>query len=272
MALSPPPIKQARLSAVADGDGEGALERHLRSPGGTAIPRQLSLPLPCLAPPTPDASSFAVQMSGLRRLSKPELGLNVDYFPAFFKRRDADAIFQRLEAQLEPYFASSKSEVRVMGRLCAIPRKQTAFGDEGLRYKFSGAVVRANPWIPLLRSIKERVEEVTGESFNFVLVNRYKDGRDHIGEHRDDEADLCQGAAIASLSFGQAREFVFRHREARGRRARCKDVHPVKLELEHGSLLMMRHPTNREWYHSLPVRKGASSVRINLTLRRMKTN
>ena len=116
------------------------------------------------------------------------------------------------------------------------------------------------------------MEEATGEAFNFVLVNRYKDGSDHIGEHRDDERDLCRGAAIASLSFGQARDFVFRHREARGTSARRKDIRPVKIELGHGSLLVMKQPTNREWYHSLPVRKGASSPRINLTFRRMVTS
>ena len=57
-----------------------------------------------------------------------------------------------------------------------------------------------------------------GETFNFVLVNRYKDGSEHMGEHRDNEQELVQTAPIASLSFGQTRDFVLRHKDSCGRR------------------------------------------------------
>ena len=80
----------------------------------------------------------------------------------------------------------------------------------------------------------------------FVL--RYKDGNDYIGEHKDDETELVAGHPIASLSLGEARDFVFRHQDSRGRKAsRCID--PVSVELQHGTLLMIKHPTNNYWYH-----------------------
>lgn len=107
-----------------------------------------------------------------------------------------------------------------------------------------------------------------GHKFNFVLVNRYNDGNDHMGEHRDDEADLVPKSAIASVSVGQARDFIFRHRDARGSGAKRK-IDPVKFELSHGSLLIMNHPTNVYWFHSLPVRKKVICPRINLTFRQM---
>lgn len=87
-----------------------------------------------------------------------------------------------------------------------------------------------------------------------------------MGEHRDDEKDLVASSPIASLSLGQHRDFIFRHCEARGTQAKRK-VPPVKLELEHGSLLMMNYPTNVYWYHSLPVRKKALNIRVNMTFR-----
>ena len=89
-----------------------------------------------------------------------------------------------------------------------------------------------------------------------------------MGEHRDDEKDLVHGYPIASLSLGQARDFIFKHTDSRGKNAkRCID--PVKIELQHGSLLMMKHPTNTYWYHALPPRKRLPNVRINMTFRKM---
>ncbi|XP_049803222.1 DNA oxidative demethylase ALKBH2-like isoform X1 [Schistocerca nitens] len=194
-------------------------------------------------------------------------GLDVDYTrlltPAL-----ADAVLHELEAGLT-YFTGDLARVRVFGRWHPIPRQQVAFGDAGLSYKFSGQTLPASPWPPLLLGMRDALSALTGVRFNFVLVNRYRDGNDHMGEHRDDEADLDAGAPIASLSLGAERPFVFKHRDARRRGPQHRDVPPVKLLLEHGSLLMMNPPTNRLWFHALPRRKSCQQPRINLTFRKM---
>jgi len=100
------------------------------------------------------------------------------------------------------------------------------------------------------------------------VFSRYRDGDDHMGEHRDDEKDLVSGHPIASLSLGQQRDFVFKHADARGKNA-TRDIKSIKVILEHGSLLVMKHPTNTYWYHSLPKRKKLLGVRINMTFRQM---
>lgn len=97
---------------------------------------------------------------------------------------------------------------------------------------------------------------------------RYKDGCDHIGEHRDDERELAPGSPIASVSFGACRDFLFRHKDARGR-SPSRRLEAVRLPLAHGSLLLMNHPTNSHWYHSLPVRKKVLAPRVNLTFRKI---
>ena len=206
----------------------------------------------------------------LQSYFKPTLGLNVEYYPQFFSRKDADAIFHRLDRELQPFFDNSTSELRMMGKVHKLPRKQTAFGDTGLIYSFSGMAVSANDWIPLILKIRVCIENMLGKTFNFVLVNRYKDGSDHIGEHRDGEVDLCPEPPIAAVSFGQPRDFVFRHKDSRGSNAPRKDIQPVKIHLAHGSLLMMNPPTNHIWYHSLPARKNTPTPRISLTFRKMK--
>lgn len=190
-------------------------------------------------------------------------------YTKIFSKSTADNIFQKLEEQVE-YFSGDLLKVKVYGKWHNIPRKQVSFGDDGLSYSFSGTCVPAVSWSKcnIIKDLKKIIESVSELSFNFVLVNRYKDGRDHMGEHRDDEKDLVQDAPIASLSFGQTRDFIFKHKDSRG--AKClRKIDPVKLELEHGSLLLMEWPTNKFWYHSLPIRKKAPNVRINLTFRKM---
>ena len=219
-----------------------------------------------------DEQLLQVNTAVVTRFIKQDQGLNVTYYPCFFTLKDAIAIFQRLEKELSPFLYSSHTinVVKLMGKVYNIPRRQAAFGDHDLSYSFSGVTLPAHPWTPTLLKLKESVEKAIGQSFNFVLVNYYRSGLDHIGEHQDDEKELCPEAAIASLSLGQERDFVFRHREARGRNAQRKGIQPVKVCLAHGSLLLMSPPTNKEWYHSLPVRKNALQPRLNLTFRRMR--
>ena len=191
--------------------------------------------------------------------------LNLDYMKLFEKNL-ADYIFQLLEKEI---VYDKTSQVKIFGKVHCVPRKQTSFGDK-LSYKFSGTSMTARPWIQPLLNLKTVVERVTGFNFNFVLVNRYDSGEDHIGEHRDDETELAAGYPIASLSFGQHRDFIFRHKDSRGPKA-VKRIEPIKLVLEHGSLLMMNQPTNKFWYHSIPKRskKTAPNPRINLTFRKI---
>ncbi|XP_040010135.1 DNA oxidative demethylase ALKBH2 isoform X2 [Xiphias gladius] len=193
-------------------------------------------------------------------------GLDCDY-ALLFSKEEADQLFKQLEEELV-YATGEEAKVQVFGKVYNIPRKQATYGDAGLTYTYSGVKRSACPWTPTLESIRDAVTKTTGQTFNFVLVNRYKDGQDHMGEHRDDEKELDPLCPIASVSLGAARDFIFRHRDARGKQG-CRQIEPVKLELAHGSLLLMNPPTNTFWYHSLPVRKRVLLPRINLTFRRI---
>ena len=208
------------------------------------------------------------------KLSVRKENLSVDY-SILYNKSTSDELFQSLERELE-YFSGEKAKVKLFGKWMDIPRKQVAFGDQGLKYSFSGNSLPAKPWeeSALVAKIKDDVEKYLDNKymFNFVLVNRYKDGEDHMGEHRDDEAELVQTAPIVSLSLGQERDFVFRHKDNRKTNSLRPDLEPLKLSLQNGSLLVMNEPTNRFWYHSLPKRKRIFSPRINFTFRIMRTH
>ncbi|XP_076006996.1 DNA oxidative demethylase ALKBH2 [Genypterus blacodes] len=193
-------------------------------------------------------------------------GLDCDY-ALLFSKEEASHLFKQLEEEVS-YSTGEESMVQIFGKMYNIPRKQATYGDAGLTYTYSGVKRLACPWTPTLEYIRDAVTKTTGQTFNFVLVNRYKDGQDHMGEHRDDEKELDPPGPIASVSLGAARDFIFRHRDARGKQS-CRQIDPVKLELAHGSLLLMNPPTNTFWYHSLPVRKKVLLPRINLTFRRL---
>ncbi|KAM4053106.1 DNA oxidative demethylase ALKBH2 [Anomaloglossus baeobatrachus] len=193
--------------------------------------------------------------------------LSCDY-TTLFNKTEANDLFQQLEKNII-YFTGELSKVKVYGKWHNVPRKQVTFGDEGLTYTFSGITLSPKPWLPVLDLIRERVRMATGHSFNFVLINRYKDGNDHIGDHRDDEKELHPQSPIASVSFGACRDFIFRHKDCRSKNS-VRQIEPVTLELEHGSLLMMNFPTNVYWYHSLPVRRKVLAPRVNLTFRKIK--
>uniref|UniRef100_A0A493T4B7 DNA oxidative demethylase ALKBH2 n=1 Tax=Anas platyrhynchos platyrhynchos TaxID=8840 RepID=A0A493T4B7_ANAPP len=188
-------------------------------------------------------------------------GLSCEY-RLLFGPAEADGILRRLERDVR-YL-----KLHVFGKWHSIPRRKAVYGDPELKYTYSGVTFSPEPWIPVLDHIRERVASVTGHKFNFVLINRYKDGLDHIGEHRDDEKELVPRSPIASVSFGACRDFVFRHCESRGKNAKRR-IEPVTLQLAHGSLLLMKYPTNVYWYHSLPIRKRVLSPRINLTFRKV---
>ena len=191
--------------------------------------------------------------------------LDLDY-AIMFSKNEAYKIFNYLEKDI---VYEQNSQVQVFGKWHNVPRKQASYGDDGLTYTFSGTTVSAKPWTPFLKELRDALSTKIGKYFNFVLVNRYKDGNDHIGEHKDDEHELVPKSPIASLSFGEARDFVFRHQDSRGANS-VRKIEPIKLSLASGSILLMNYPTNSYWYHSLPVRKRCLGPRINLTFRQMR--
>jgi alkylated DNA repair dioxygenase AlkB len=114
------------------------------------------------------------------------------------------------------------------------------------------------PWTPLLAHIKAAVETASGRRFNSVLLNYYRDGRDSMGMHSDDEPELGPEPAIASVSFGETRTFILRHKRSK---------RTVKLDLTSGSMLLMAGATQSNWVHGIDKVSRPLGPRVNLTFR-----
>ncbi len=153
-----------------------------------------------------------------------------------------------------------QEHVTLWGRTYPQPRLVAFYGDEGLEYTYSGVTLGALPWTPLLLDLKGRVEELCGNPFNTVLLNYYRDHRDSMGLHADDEPELGPDPVIGSLSFGEERQFVLQHRAR-------DDIDTIRLEPPSGSLLVMRGATQSNWKHGVPKRSRPCGPRVNLTFR-----
>src|ERR1039458_9543194 len=117
------------------------------------------------------------------------------------------------------------------------------------------AVGRGNPVRPERISRKHGIES--------LLRCRHcagHDNRDSMGFHSDDEPEL--GPVIASLSLGEERTFVLKHK-------RNKSAKPVRLKLASGSLLLMKGETQRNWKHGIAKLTRPCGPRVNLTFRRI---
>lgn len=180
---------------------------------------------------------------------------DVILYPTFFAEAEADRLFGTLSDSI----AWQQETVKLYGRVMDQPRLTAWYGDAGRSYTYSGITMHPQPWTPDLLHIRQRVEAVAGGVFNSVLLNQYRNERDSVSWHSDDEPELGVNPVIASVSFGAARRFQFKHKSVPEQRA--------AVDLTHGSLLLMRGPTQHFWKHQIPKSSLLHGPRINLTFR-----
>ena len=178
----------------------------------------------------------------------------LEIVPDFVPAGGREALFDALRAEI-PW---ETHVVRIFGREIASPRLSCWVGDPEASYVYSGTRFEPRPWTPRLAALRDRVAAATGAPFNSVLANLYRDGRDGMGFHADDEPELGEAPVIASLSLGATRRFVLKRKRGPER---------SEIALADGTLLVMRGETQRHWNHALPKTARSVGPRINLTFR-----
>lgn len=192
--------------------------------------------------------------NGLQRIDLADAELGLD--PTWLSRTEADALFEALLAGI----GWEVHRIRMFGRQIDSPRLSCWIGDPGASYTYSRTRFQPHPWPATLASLRARLRETLDVDFNSVLANRYRDGRDAMGWHSDDEPELGPQPVIASLSLGATRRFALKPRGEGG---------GLTLDLPHGSLLVMRGDTQTRYRHALPRTARPVGERINLTFRRV---
>lgn len=178
------------------------------------------------------------------------------YIPGFFNFKESDQYFNSLRHQVD----WKQESMNMYGRKVAFPRLVAWYGDDNMPYSFSGITLYPSACLPELLEIKDRIEPFAGVTFNRVLLNLYRDGRDSVSWHSDAEPELGSNPVIASVSFGASRKFQLRHLYTKQK---------IDLELTHGSLLIMQGELQHFWQHQIPKTSKMVGERINLTFRVM---
>ncbi len=142
------------------------------------------------------------------------------------------------------------------------PRLSAWYGDPNAVYTYSGLRNLPIPWTETLSKLRDSLEDLTGIRFNSVLLNLYRSGSDSMGWHSDNEPELGNQPTIASISLGEKRKFLMKHKKLACRWEKL---------LTHGSALIMAGQTQHYWRHSIPKTKTYQGERINLTFRRIVT-
>lgn len=177
-----------------------------------------------------------------------------EYYGKVFSDEEREKYYQYLFSQI-PW---ENDEAVIFGKLIITKRKVAWFGEKKFEYTYSNRTKYAKLWTPELLVLKQKCEEVSGETYNSCLLNLYHEGSEGMAYHSDGEKDLKKYGAIASLTFGAERKFSFKHKLSKER---------IDLMLENGSLLVMKGTTQENWLHRLPPTKKVVTPRVNLTFR-----
>lgn len=179
------------------------------------------------------------------------------YHPKYLSVEQSQKLFQFCF----DYLPFQQSEIQLFGKSLSIPRKECLVGE--VNYGYSGNVIHSVPWPPLIQGLKRQIESDFDVKFNVCLVNFYADGMDSNGWHADDEPILGVNPTIVSVSLGATRKFQIR--------AKTKGSEIHSMELENGSLLLMKPGMQEQFKHQLPKQPKVRQPRINLTFRQVRT-
>ena len=189
---------------------------------------------------------------------QPELpDAKLRYYQNFLSVDRADQYYKTLKEKIN----WQKDEIKVFGKVYTQPRLTSFHSNSLSTYSYSGLTLQPQPMNEVLSDLLKQIQTVCNYDFNCVLLNLYRNGDDSNGWHADNEKELGKYPQIASYSFGANRFFHFKHRRIKEQR--------YKIELHHGSLLLMEGAMQKHWLHQIPKTKKALGARINLTFRKI---
>ncbi len=181
----------------------------------------------------------------------------VNYLAAVLTETEANYFTNILLTEIE----WKHDEAIIFGKHIITKRKVAWYANDAVSYTYSNTTKYALKWTENLLALKKIVEQKTGDIFNACLLNLYHDGNEGMAWHSDDEKELIKNGCIASLSLGAERKFMLKHKNTK---------ETISIQLNNGSLLIMKDETQSHWLHQLPKTTKVSSPRINLTFRMMK--
>ena len=182
----------------------------------------------------------------------------ISYDEHFLSHNEASTYFDVLRKETD----WQQDRIKVFGKEYDQPRLTALYADNKNPYTYSNITMHPTPFSPVLLEIKSKIEKKLDQTFTTCLLNLYRNGQDSNGWHADNEKELGKNPVIASVSLGAERLFHMKHRTDKTQK--------LRLNLAHGSLLVMSGSTQHHWLHQIPKTKKNVGERINLTFRIIK--
>lgn len=150
------------------------------------------------------------------------------------------------------------------------PRDVLYLGDSNVAdYRYANNQLHSiKEWTPTTRLLKDKIEEKfqshnllakIWKPINCVLINQYKDEKDSMGLHADDEYILTGQKIIISLSLGETRTMIFQN---------ISNQKKIRINIQSGTVIIMYGSILQDdWKHGIEKNKELSSLRLNLSFR-----
>ena len=168
----------------------------------------------------------------------------IRYTASILDRAESNELFRRLIAAA-PWRADER---KMYDKIVAVPRLVAGgYDDEGTAID------------PLLAELQERVERETGERFNSIGINRYRNESDSVAWHNDTLSELIENPTIALVSLGAMRRMQVRSKQLPRK--------TFELDLAPGSLFVMAAASQRHWEHRIPKESRRIGERISIAFR-----
>jgi alkylated DNA repair dioxygenase AlkB len=126
--------------------------------------------------------------------------------------------------------------------------------QENFRYERNVPEPRLTAWAkvadaphPVLLDAQRRLQHAYKAVFDGFSLSWYRDGRDSVAPHRDDDLRFTEETVIAILTLGQRRPFLLRPRATKWEHDGTIDVAPAS-----GDLLVMGGRCQVDWVHGVP--------------------
>lgn len=182
------------------------------------------------------------------------------YCHHYLNELEAVKIFNKIKSEVQ----FNQNKIKVYGKVFDEPRLTAWMGDPYMKYTYSNITMNSLPWSKTVKALKEQIEETCQTKFNSVLINLYRDGKDAVSWHADDERELGKNPTIASLSLGETRRFHLKHKFE-------KNLPTLNFDLKAGDLLVMKDEIQHFWLHRISPTKKLADERINLTFRKINS-
>jgi alkylated DNA repair dioxygenase AlkB len=200
-----------------------------------------------------NASTKFIEVAGNKSIHHFDLpDADVTFYENFFSESESTHFLKYLTDNI----LWQQHQIHLFGKSIAQPRLTSLYGNKS--YSYSGLSMKPHPYTETLLLIKNRIQDITEQDFTSVLLNLYRNGKDSVSWHSDDEKELGTNPVIASVSFGATRQFQLRHKTLKTKET---------IEFKGGSLLIMGGKTQECWENSIPKTDDEVGIRVNLTFR-----